>query len=263
MRTAIFVPFGSLSQEAGVISLVANYMKTTFPEVVQLACNGVFSLCDRDSENNWSRDIHSCARCMADQSRLAGWAALDSLRLSSFLSPEDISESKRWVLSLSAVELMEAEFKGARLFDLCSGTLESRFTSAQIDPKNKNHEQFLRRVMLATLRMCIATRKFNNRFMPELTLVAGSDDFLARSFAAHSKLQGRLAAVFKWEVSTRAVRVMHPRTESSYSCDFVLQDVTSMRAEPKTWPLELLQVVRELMFFLGVPQDQLSLPLAR
>jgi len=195
--------------------------------------------------------------------QIGKWANLSFLRLSSFLGPQDIYESKRWIVALRDEELKQVEFKGLNIFELCSGTLAARFGSSQIDIKNRNHCQFLRRMLLAALRMCIATRKFNDQYMPQFSIVAETDDFMSKSFFAHSRAQNKMVVPFRWDISARAVRVTHPLSGQYFNCNFVLDEVTSMRADVKTWPSELINVVRDLLAFLDISETQLSLPLAR
>jgi len=263
MKVCVFAPYAAYHQEVGLISAVANYLASKFPEVAWLQCNGVFSLCERDAEASWNRNLSSCFRCMSQQQALFNWANLQPLRLSSFLSPEDIWESKRWIVNLSSEALLDAELKGVRLLDLCRETFYNRFGISDPDPKNKNHEQFLRRLALATLRACLSAAKFNNRFMPELSLVASGSDFLTASFQKQSLIQRRNVALFKWEVTQKAVIIKSPYRSETFKCEFLLEDVTSMRSDCSTWPAELLQVVKDILFYLDVPEDQMRLPLAR
>ncbi|MBX7137476.1 MAG: hypothetical protein K1X83_05780 [Oligoflexia bacterium] len=264
MRASILLPFGSLNQESGVVALVANYLRSIFPGVSQLVCNGIFSVCDRDAELSWRRDIHACQRCSHDQQRLASWANLDLMRLSTLINADEIWETKKWVTCLPSAELRTAEFHGLNLFELCKPSLENRYgSSTAVDMTHQAHEQFLRRIMLGALRMCVIGRRFNNRMLADLTLVAGETDFITASFAAQARKQGRGVALFKWDVATRAVRVHHPYNGQVFNCEFVLEDVTSMRNDVMTWPVELVNVVRDLLRFLDVSETQLKLPLAR
>lgn len=263
MRAGIFIPFGSTSPEAGVIALVGNYLRGLFPDSYQLLCNGLFSFCDRDAEVEWSRDSHTCARCLADQKQSCSWASLTPLELSTYLSKDDVWESRRWALGLSDSDLLSVEFKGLRLYDLFRGSFRTRFGTENVDLANRNHAHFARKLVLATVRTCMATRRFNNVYRSDLTLVAGGYDFITSAFVEQSKRQERPAAVFRWEASNCAVRVSHPFSADSYMCNFVLENVSSMRSDVRSWPPEITQVVQELLAFLNVSETQLALPLAR
>lgn len=263
MKIAILAPLGSSHQEVGVVALVANYLRSIYPEVSQLVCNGVFSVCDRDIESNWGRALDHCQRCISDQSSVGAWGNLQFLRLSSFISSNEIWDSKRWISSLEPKDMLQVNFRGLTLHDLCLGTLSSRFGVSEIDPANKQQSQFLQRLLLASLRMCIATRNFNNRFRPDLTLVAGGQDFISRSFLKQTQTDKRPAALFRWEVAARSIKVFSPYSQETYSCDFVLDDITSMRSDSSTWPSELTSALDKLLQFLDIPLGQQRLPLAR
>lgn len=259
MNLVMFVPFGSLNQEAGVISMLARQTGMVLSSVTQLRCNGTFALCDRDVEAGWNRDLHACSRCLSEQAALGNWAEIGSLDLSGFLSSDEVLETRRWALGLPDQDLITSRFRDLKVFDFCRSTFSSRFGSSELQPGNRNHVQFARRAMLASVRMCLATRRFNNRFMPDLTLVAGGDDFISRSFIEQSREQKKAVAVFRWEAAARAIKVYHPRSSEVYSCEFILQDITSMRSDVSTWPEELLQVTAELMSFLSIPQSGAAL----
>lgn len=263
MRSVIFVPYGSLSHEAGVLALIGRYLNSIYPDVSFLICDGLFSVCDRDAESSWQRDPHSCSRCMSDQRNLAAWAGVSVQRLSNFVAHQEIQESRRWALELSSSEIMDSTYKGLRIGDLLSGTFSNRLGVTKPDLKNKNHEQFLRRLSLATLRMCIAVDRFNNRFMPNLSLVAGGSDFLSASFMAQSKSQGCFVSVCKGDMSSRSVQLTHPRSADKYSFEFFLRDLRAMRADISTWPEELIEMLRGALVFFGISDTQLTLPIAR
>ncbi|MCB0310827.1 MAG: hypothetical protein KDD42_06315, partial [Bdellovibrionales bacterium] len=213
MKTITFIPYGTSSQEAGVISLLANYLRTAYPDVSQLVCNGVFSLCDRDAELGWNRDLHSCARCLVDQSALGNWSGSSILQLSQFLKPIDLLETKRWVLSLSPSDFLKAKFRGMNVYEICGGTIAHRFGSNLRNMTSKTHEPYVRRVMLSAIRLALASARFSTMQMFDLALVAAGPDFISRTFIAQCKALGRPVAEFHWEVGTRAVTISHPERE--------------------------------------------------
>ena len=77
MKVAIHLPYGSLSQESGLLTLLARYLHYAEVEVVLLGCNGFVSQCKRDLEFDLNgavggvtdspRGLHSCLACMRDQ----------------------------------------------------------------------------------------------------------------------------------------------------------------------------------------------------
>ncbi len=263
MKFVATLPYGSSHPESGLIALTANYIRVRYSETSQLLCNGVFSLCDRDAEVNWNRQLHSCAACGRDQLDLATWAGIAPLNLSSYLRPDEIWESKRWISSLSIKELKLADYKGLSLHKLCIGTFRNRFSVSEVDLYNKQHEHFFRRVLLGSLRMCMAITNFHSVVRPNLVLVPGSEDFISQSLIEQSRRLNKLVSIFKWDLHTRTVKVQHPESREWFSCEFILERVSSMRNDSKTWPAEIVSQVRSLLSFLDISEDQLQLPLAR
>ncbi len=262
MKIAVHNPFGSLSEEAGVIYLLARYLRRIFPEIVQLRCGGAFSLCDRDAENSWRRGFHTCFQCMQDQSDLAGWADLGVASLTSYLEAEELIETRKWVSFADAESLAEISFKGIVPFPYIRGSIKNRFGIDDPQLHNHHHEQMVRRLMLSAVRTCLATRRFNDQFKPGLSIVAGGDDFVSHSVLGQSRSQGIPVALVRWDIAGRAVKVFHPQSNEVFSCGLVLEGLSSMRGEIKTWPLELLNIIEDLAAFLDINTHQLPLPVA-
>jgi hypothetical protein len=261
MKLAIHSPYGRYSRETGVIYMLANYIRETVPDMVQLKCNGVFSLCDRDEESGWARQIDSCAICMNEQARLAQWAGMPTQDLSPFMTSKDIQESKSWILGLSREELSEAEFNGLNILELCRGSLAARAGEGAI--VNAANEDLVRRLMLAALRMCLAVRTFNLNDRPDMIFVAGQKDFLSRSIVRQSQQQGVKAVAFQWDMAARCTHLTDVERGVVFSCPLIMENLSNMRSNYKTWPAEILSLVQEMTCFLGINDNQLSLPLAQ
>ncbi|RMG41452.1 MAG: hypothetical protein D6719_08520 [Candidatus Dadabacteria bacterium] len=263
MRIAIHTPFGTLSQEAGVIYLLGNYLKDTCSDIVQLRCNGVFSMCDRDAERSWKRSIHSCAACNCDQRSLAAWSGVSGDEISRYLTPDDIERTRRWVMKLSSDALLTAEFDGVNLFSLCTHSFRTRFGVAECDMRNKQHEQVVRRLVLAAARMWLASKSFIRKFRPDISLVAGGEDFISRAYLRRAQHLNNPVALFRWNIGARHLQIFHPYRDESMPCDILLEGIASMRADSKTWPEELLSILQEILLFLEIDESQLQLPIAR
>ena len=252
MRIGLFSPFGVLSQESGLIFLLGNYLRRSFPDVVQLRCNGLFSLCDRDAEGGWSRSFQTCFRCMAEQREFAQWGGLTIEELSRHLEPADVELSRRVVTNLAVDELPWAQFEGQNLFNLALGSWQNRFNVGRPDLNNPQHEQVLRRFMLSAARAFLAARRFQLQFQPDLTIVAGTTDFISRAVVAAGGSAGRTVAVCAWDVSRRAVMVTHPDRATPFACELLLEGLVDMRADPATWSPTLTGILDELNSFLGL-----------
>jgi len=263
MRITVHAPFGALSQEAGVIFMLANYLRSLFPAVVQLKCNGVLSYCDRGGEENRQRGFDTCFRCMQDQLSLARWAGISSEPLSQRLLPGEIEATRRLVLHTPTEKLPELVFEELPLLELCRASFQSRFGVSQPDFHNKNHEQVLRRMMLAAARMCVAVKRFNREFMPDISLVAGGWDLISRSLVDVCRRDGYQAAVFRWDFEGGGINIVHPRTHQVLVSDLLLDGIASMRPDISTWPSELVNITGEILAFLDISDTQMTLPIAR
>lgn len=263
MKISVFVPFGSQSQESGLMYLLANFLKVSFPEVVQLRCNGVFSMCDRDADTSWVRGMQSCFSCMSDQRALSAWSGVPVQDLSSFLLPDDVTESKRWVLSLKDHELIRAEYKGSAVFDVARESFVNRFGTQTPDLANKQHEQYLRRLLLSAVRMSIAAQRYHTKFAPDMSLVAGGRDYLTRAFVNQGRALRRDVSTFRWDINQRAIQISHPRDKKILACELVPEGIRGMRSDTRTWPSELSTIMTEIAHFLGLESDQLALPIAQ
>ena len=263
MQVGIFSPYGASSEETGVLGLVGNYVKNMFEQVFVLRCNGIFSLCDRDAESGWRRSVQHCLRCMGEQARLALWANIACDDLSYYLQPEDVMETKRWVTSIPSDELTRVRYGDIEVFGLCERSFHQRCGIEQPDMHNASHEETARRLLLSALRMCLASDKFIHERKPDLMLLAGKDDFITNAFMNRANVRRRDVALFRWDLASRSVRIKHPRRDEEFSCPLVFEDITSMRADTRTWPWELVKIVEDILVFLDLSGSQLSLPIAR
>lgn len=263
MKIVVLTPFGSASQEVGLVYLLVNYLSQVHKDIVQLRCNGIFSLCARDCLTNWQRGFSACSECFVEQAKLAEWSCIEAIELSQFLSAEDATISKRWLANLTTSALERSRYKGIGIYQLCIESLAKRLGVDKPDLKNKMHEVIIRRLMLSALRMLLTTKRFNNAFRPDLCLVAGGDDVITRSFIEQSQHQKKDVIVFSWDMSGHSITITQLRTGRVYNCDLVLEGIAEVRKDFRSWPPEFLEIIDQVLAFLGIPASQLSLPLAR
>ena len=117
--------------------------------------------------------------------------------------------------------------------------------------------------MLSAVRTCLAARRFNEQYKPNLAVIVGGEDFISHSVLAQSRTQAVPVALARWDMAGRAVKVFHPSSDEVFSCALVLEGLSSMRGDIKTWPLELLSIIEDLVGFLGIDAHQLLLQMAR
>jgi hypothetical protein len=284
MHIVIHSPYGSYSRETGLIYLLANYIRDTVHQVSQLRCNGFFSLCNRDGEWGWERRIDSCAVCMNEQARLGAWAGIEVKDLSGFISSKEITQTKSWILGLRREELQDAEYAGFNVFQLCKGSLMDRIAEKRkrtsSDSKgvlemnsaavanaddisiSEKYEDLARRLMLSAVRMIVAARNFNQSLWPDLVLSSSERDFISRSLVQQSRNMAIPAVTFEWDELERVTKVGNNEGEY-FSSPLVLENISNMRSNYKTWSAEVIRMIEDLAAFLKIDINQLSLPLAR
>ncbi|NMC63576.1 MAG: hypothetical protein GYA55_10475 [SAR324 cluster bacterium] len=253
MSIILFAPFSSSSAEAGLMYLVGNYLRYLRQDVFQLRCNGIFPVCERDSEHEWKRNIRSCPACIAEQRMLARWGSLESKDLSSFLQPDEIQDTWRTILNVPKEELMEFRYRGVPLFELARGSFRDYFGVDHPVLKSEEQIKDLRQLLLSTWRMAIAVRRLNNRMTPRTALVTGGQDYMSRTYVAHSVGQGIDVVVFQWSASDRAVNLINLRDNRCYSCEFIIEDLRMMRNNPESWSDEPLEQIHSILDFIGIP----------
>ena len=263
MTILLHTPYGSHHKESSLMYLVANYLHSINLSVLQITCNGLFSLCDRDEENSWKRQIDSCLSCISDQCSLARWSSIGRSDLSKYIQPDEIVSTRRMVNGLSSANLKKVKYYGIFLYDLCLESFKLRSGGGLPDLANKKHEQLIRRYMLSAMRMCLSVKRLLNIVRPELTLLASGEDFITRSYIEQAKLQKKEVILFKMDIHERCVKIINLQAPKVFNCPLLINDVTSMRGEVSTWPKELAAAINDIVSFLGVSDNQITLPLAR
>lgn len=257
MKINIFAPFGSRSPEVGLIYLFANYMRERGVEVTQLRCNGMFSQCDRDGELGWKRTLSSCFTCVQEQKKLSTWGSIRSEDLSPFITPEEITTSVRWVNSLSADELMESTIDGEPIAQYMHGSIKARFGIPAIDPRNKNHETYARRLMLGTLRVLDASRRYCEQRPFDLAMVAGGDNFMVQGFLHEAQVAKLPCFIFRADFTKRCVHVINSADKAtSYECPLMIDDIGALRAEVGSWGTDLIRLLDEVCAYMGIKVPQ-------
>lgn len=260
MKISIFAPYGPYSQESGVVYLLGNYLKGMFSDVSQLKCNGVFSICERDAESSWKRDIDTCTLCMADQAHLQKWSDLDSVDASRCIGAQEIEMTKRWLQEQGDAELVGLEHNCLPLFEYCEQTFQKRF-AAEFDLQNKRHVQVMRKMMLSALRMQVITNNFYNTFTPDMCFVAGGGDLLSKTFIEGLSGTHTETVRFRWDMHERTISIHRARSDEAITCELLLDGVSNMRADHRTWPDELRMIIDDILDYLDLKYAQLQLPI--
>ena len=255
MTILIFTPYGSMTFESGLIYLIANYCQRSVAKVVQLQCDGSFPLCDRDEEFEWVRKAASCGTCIADQRRLAGWSASDTVTISSYLGPDDMIRTERWSLAIAGDNEREHYFEGENISCLVERSLRKRL------PPRTGDEFTKQRLLLSSVRALIAFRRCLESLRPTFCMIAGGADFLSATFAAQCKNLAIRAAVARWNSQVRMVEVLLTQNSEVLECDLTLAPSALLRSDPDTWPVELKERVGNLILQMEMNNSQLVLPI--
>lgn len=250
MEIGVFAPYGALTQETGLVVLLANYLKRMAYGVEAIHCNGMFTFCDRDAEQHWQRSVERCFECQHEQKELGRWAGVDSLALGSFLSPSEVEGTRRWTVAVPSSSLMSAEWEGVNIASLCLGTFQNRFGVEAPDLQNKSHEQVLRRLVLSSLRAWLAGRRFLDTVQPKRLLIAGEKDFLTRAMIAAAAERRIPLGRFSWDFNQRTVVIRTTESDRPLTCGLVLHDLVSMRSDAITWSPDLIRILDSILEFL-------------
>lgn len=250
MEIGVFAPYGALTQETGLVVLLANYLKRMAYQVEAAHCNGMFTFCDRDAEQHWQRSIERCFECQHEQKELSRWAGVDLVPLGSHLSPSEVEATRRWAIGVPTESLLSAEWEGVNLASLSLGTFQNRFGVEVPDLQNKSHEQILRRLILSSLRAWLASRRFLEKAQPKRLLVAGEKDFLSRSMIAAAAERRIPLGRFSWDINQRTVVIRTSESDRPLTCGLVLHDLISMRSDAVTWSPDLIRILDSILEFL-------------
>lgn len=258
MKIAFHSPFGSIAQESGLVYLLANYLTSVAGDLpthdlLQLQCNGAFSLCDRDAERDWKRGLHSCLSCMKDQETLAAWSKIPFVRLTSFLTPDDIERTKRWALVLNPERLDEAEFDGMNMALLVESTLRLRGRSLG-ERSVVDSQQVQRRLMLSAARMIIASHRFLSSYEPDKVFVTSGRDFLTGCLARVCENRHVPLVTFQWRVEDRAIAIVPSDGSEPMRCELMLEGLPLLRSDHRTWSATLVTILDSILDYLKLPR---------
>lgn len=256
MKVALFTPYGFLHRESGLIYLVANYLRSSGAELTQLRCDGAVSVCGRDVRVAGGRSVFSCARCAGEQRRLGDWSDMRAYELSAFVTSEDKVQSAKWMASVQTANLDRAEFRGINLWERCRKDFLHQTGVETLTSLSPSDEQSLRALYVAFVQGAVASERFLSQWAPAMTFVAASDDSLVHAYLSQVVAVGTECATFTHDEGEGATVIESLKTGERYVSKLVLDGITSMRRDPRTWAPEVRAVVHEIMAFLGCSADR-------
>lgn len=238
MTVGIFAPYGTFSQESGLLVLLSRYLHAFGGKKVEsLICNGAFSVCDRDEEWNWSRKVNSCAECIFEQRSLATWAGIKTKDLTQFLKPDDIRETE------SLKEHLE-------ITDNIRGSFARRFSS--FDPNHVSHVQLAKRLLVSSARMKEAISAYLSSNTFECICLSGAGDYLTQTAREVATEMNIPCATFMWSLEERGIRIYHPKKKAYLSCALVIPDARALRTDLNSWSPEVIGILKEITEFLDL-----------
>jgi hypothetical protein len=259
MKVAVFSPYGSTHKESGLVYLLANFLAKRGADVAQLRCDGALSVCGRGRGAGLARSPFECASCMREQRELANWAGIASKDISSDIVSDDIVQTVSWLRKVPREALARVEFRGVNLWNLCRDEFNARFEGGAIECLNPNQESELRGLFASSVRAAVASERFLEQVNPELVLVPSSFDPVVGAFTHESLRRGIDTAVCSFESETESLSVEFKNSgKNTYTTQLVLEGITAMRSDPRTWGAEVTAVVYEIMTFLGRAPDRVG-----
>lgn len=264
MKILNFSPYQRARTNETMITLLSTYLRAEGVKVEALQCDGCFSVCERDALQHWRASFQKCFSCQSFQQKAASFQGSQIIRLGSALTKEEISSTRQMVMETSANELSAMTWgTKVNLFSLCAGTFESRFGSRDLLAGNKEQEQFARQLILSALRQYIAVNKLILAGKYQLSFVPDGNDILTCTFVCAARNAGASPVVFKYDRLDGNVFVINPNSFEIKVCEGVPANLPSLSENLHTWPEELLTLMRDVLGFLGIDNEQLVLPLAR
>jgi hypothetical protein len=256
MKLALFSPYGSLHRESGLLYLVANYLAKNGADVVQLRCDGALPACGRDRSGGAIRSPFQCARCMNEQRSLVQWSGGNHRDISTFIIPEDVLQTAEWIHGVPSESLTRVEFRGVNLWSACSAELRMRWEELDPSSLTESQQSDIRALFVSYVRVAIASDRFIEQWKPTTTLISSINDPMAHAFLARAQLAKVEVAVVSFDPEEDAVVVESLATKERYRTKLVLEGITSMRSDPRTWGPEVTAVVHEVLTYLGYAPDR-------
>ena len=257
-KISVFSPYGAYGEEVGTLTLFSYFIRDMFLGVYPLACNGAFSLCERDNEIMGERSIRNCMSCFKEQKAQHASIGAPAIEISSLLRPKDIRETHEWVSSLSAADLSGAVYGGKPVSEILERVYRRRGANFSLIDVAQDDETLVRRGLLVVARVMEATKRFISIYNPDLILVARGDDILTRPFVQMAKALGIKVSTFRWDLGVRSILVSHPIHETYWRCEIVLPAATTKPELPRLAEIHRIQLI-DLAKFLGLATEQLTL----
>ena len=262
MKVLMYVPYATFSPESGLMFLLANYIQSSGNEVAATLCDGVFRVCQRDSDARWQRGVHNCLFCVKEQRSLMEWAQIRPIALSQFVSASGFQTLERSLSKLGAAELLQWRSCGMEVGKLCGATLRERFGVENFDQPDAADHNTLRSVVASAALNIEACSAMLSAEHPQLVFIASGEDLLSAGVSELCRGRKIDAAIFRWDVTQRCIAVHRSATNSTFSSEFMVSDLSEIRPSVSTWSDHVIHMVEEILHFLEIPVQQTLLQAA-
>jgi len=169
--------------------------------------------------------------------------------------PDDVLQSAKWISSINMVDAPRAEFRGVKLWDVCGTEFSLRFETADLANLDAVQEQFLRQLLVTSVHGLVGTERFLSQVAPALTLLVSAQDPVTTAYLAQARALNSEVAVFSYDAQEEAIAIESLSSGARYNTKLVLEGITSMRNDPRTWAPEVTAIVHEMLTFLGYAPD--------
>jgi hypothetical protein len=176
--------------------------------------------------------------------------------ISADTTPEDVTTTAAWLQSVPSDSILRVEFRGVNLWSVCRSEFGMRWDDVDAALLTEAQEADLRRLFASYIRVAVASERFFSASKPNLSLMTSLRDPLAHAFLAQARAAKVDTAVFSYDPEDEVVVVESIATQERYVTKLVLEGITSMRTDPRTWAPEVTAVVHELLTFLGYAPDR-------
>jgi hypothetical protein len=165
---------------------------------------------------------------MREQRDFATVLSLPMVELGSFVEPEDLEQVK---------------------LEQINGRARSRVDDAgYISPIPANLLSERVRTLRSESGILLerATRKLFNEARPKMFFVAGEPEFVPVIAAGVANEAGARVVVFAWDAPQSLVVIRVIGTDIVINCPFVVEDLSRVKVDPRSWPKELVGIFEQL-----------------
>jgi len=139
---------------------------------------------------------------------------------------------------------------------VCKVEFGARWEDVDLARLTIAQEADLRALFSSYVRACVASERFFEVFKPTLCFATAAFDPLTYGFLSQARAARVETAVFSYDADEETISVLAPDGEKRYTTSLILEGVTSMRADPRTWGPEVTAVTHEVLTFLGYGPDR-------